>query len=522
MDILSIVNTIFICLIIKESTNCISWVKPCVLINAKIDTIQPVTTKKQLSIVNSLNEFKLIESDEVVYDGSIWVKKKGLVTQNTPGHSSILYQGPNGYFFERKFTGGVDIRWFGAKGNGKSDDSFAINNAIQFVKKTLSGGKVLIPLGEWGIGNSIIIYTGIIIQGESSGSPNNPGSRLIALPTLANAVIESSNISSEDWIHNAGIFDIQIRCHRQISGDGIHLKKIGEMTTIDRVQVISCFRNGIFIEGDSSPMHLGYLSVHGNGRGGAGSGVYIENSISTSNYIEYLAGDNNKDALLKVSGLYRANLLLMAFKSERWNNNSTYPGNQNVIWLHNGNGGTIIIGAGRVHMGKNVPEGNAIFKLSNDAHSSEGGIIVLGTVEYDTKAVRYKYDIESQDVRNTVKFNNIRGRPLVYNVAKPLLINTSRKDNQYNMSSDKSAGVVERNGLNTEVVIGGSGLVNLKNGEAVINNYKITSNSKIFVTRQEGNSDASLKITEKIIGKSFKITSSDKIDNSLVAWIIIE
>lgn len=60
-------------------------------------------------------------------------------------------------------------------------------------------------------------------------------------------------------------------------------------------------------------------------------------------------------------------------------------------------------------------------------------------------------------------------------------------------------------------------------GTTTVSNTSTTANSRIFVMSQlDGGTPGFLRITSKVVGTSFTITSSSALDTSTVAWIIIE
>ena len=67
------------------------------------------------------------------------------------------------------------------------------------------------------------------------------------------------------------------------------------------------------------------------------------------------------------------------------------------------------------------------------------------------------------------------------------------------------------------------GIVKLTAGAAFVSTNRISNNSRIFLTIQEVQGDAGFVfIAEKTVGKGFKILSSNSLDSSEVAWLIVE
>ena len=68
--------------------------------------------------------------------------------------------------------------------------------------------------------------------------------------------------------------------------------------------------------------------------------------------------------------------------------------------------------------------------------------------------------------------------------------------------------------LNTAVLVGGT---------VTVANTSVTANSRIFLTSQsDGGTPGFLRVTAKTVGTSFVITSSNPLDTSTVAWMIVE
>lgn len=67
------------------------------------------------------------------------------------------------------------------------------------------------------------------------------------------------------------------------------------------------------------------------------------------------------------------------------------------------------------------------------------------------------------------------------------------------------------------------GVVTLVGGTALVTNNKVTANSRIFLTSQlDGGSPGSLRVSARVDGTSFTITSSSGTDTSTVAYLILE
>lgn len=67
------------------------------------------------------------------------------------------------------------------------------------------------------------------------------------------------------------------------------------------------------------------------------------------------------------------------------------------------------------------------------------------------------------------------------------------------------------------------GVATLVGGTVTVNNTKVTANSRIFLTSQaDGGTPGTLRVSARVAGTSFTITSSSGTDTSTVAFLILE
>lgn len=72
----------------------------------------------------------------------------------------------------RVYSGAVNVKWFGATGDGSTDDFQAIQNAITYLESTANGGAIFLPSGEYNIEGQLD-FSGdkpIYFFGEGEGS----------------------------------------------------------------------------------------------------------------------------------------------------------------------------------------------------------------------------------------------------------------------------------------------------------------------------------------------------------------
>jgi hypothetical protein len=79
-------------------------------------------------------------------------------------------------------------------------------------------------------------------------------------------------------------------------------------------------------------------------------------------------------------------------------------------------------------------------------------------------------------------------------------------------------GLQIKTGANSKI-----GSVTLVGGTATVSNTSVTANSLIFLTEQTtGGTVGFTRISAKVVGTSFTITSSNPLDTSVIAWMIVE
>jgi hypothetical protein len=92
------------------------------------------------------------------YPGSVTATNLGTIF-------SSLYPGASGRFI-RQFSGSLNVRWFGATGDGVTDDSLALQGAIDTIPST--GGDVFLPGGNYSFSTGLNFPRAIKFFGENT------------------------------------------------------------------------------------------------------------------------------------------------------------------------------------------------------------------------------------------------------------------------------------------------------------------------------------------------------------------
>lgn len=89
---------------------------------------------------------------------------------STTANGGTIFDGTTGYSWERQYSGAVNVKWFGAKGDFNTsteygtNDTNAIQNAIDYAAS--NSKNVFISKGNYKITSSLVISSGVHIEGE--------------------------------------------------------------------------------------------------------------------------------------------------------------------------------------------------------------------------------------------------------------------------------------------------------------------------------------------------------------------
>ncbi|MBO9638225.1 MAG: hypothetical protein J7576_08660, partial [Siphonobacter aquaeclarae] len=117
-----------------------------------------------------------------MYKGYSWVRKSGPRTSN----GGTIFFSASGIYYERIFSGPIKADWFGAKGDGATDDSQAIQKALKVANETAK--TLFIPAGTYKITSNISI--------QLKDTTDSPG-------TSRKLSIEGDNVSNTILLYNA-------------------------------------------------------------------------------------------------------------------------------------------------------------------------------------------------------------------------------------------------------------------------------------------------------------------------------
>ena len=187
----------------------------------------------------------------------------------------------------------VDVKDFGAKGDGITDDTEAIQNAINFVGgyhwagsledtfKTIKGGTVVIPAGKYKITSTIFLPPYITIEGQGNGYGLAQTSKDFDLTNVGSVIIADIN-DTTSFAFDTAPFD---REGNRLSGTANNLvgtetvmEQRQEGITIKNLTIYNDFKNNKILFGGISLKSAPYSKVIDVGVVGADIGIYINAS----------------------------------------------------------------------------------------------------------------------------------------------------------------------------------------------------------------------------------------------------
>lgn len=133
--------------------------------------------------------------------GGTWVWRSGDQSANvTADAQSGVWAAPSSATtgasgaWQRLYNEKVNVKWFGAKGNGATNDATAIQAAINFVQ-SLGGGTLWFPYGTYLINSTLSVTKGIKLEGEGEIGDSASSSGV-----LTGTTIQWNSVSNSDMM----------------------------------------------------------------------------------------------------------------------------------------------------------------------------------------------------------------------------------------------------------------------------------------------------------------------------------
>lgn len=123
----------------------------------------------------------------------------------------VIFINIKGQIYRRSFSGNINVKWFGSKGDGKNDDAASIQKAVDYLT-AFEGGTLFIPKGIYKTSKAIeVINPFISIIGEGINV------------TVINCLADGIRLSPYKDVSSAKISELSIRGSDKASTTGLIL-----------------------------------------------------------------------------------------------------------------------------------------------------------------------------------------------------------------------------------------------------------------------------------------------------------
>ena len=289
---------------------------------------------------------------------------------STTANGGTIFDGTTGYSWERQYDGAVNVKWFGAVGDGVTDDTVALQAAIDYCRE--NNRALFISAGEY------LVTPGIDVTASSTamsnfimfGEPNSAG-RHYSYP--------SKIVFDDDGTTTSGLIGMEIDYTptfqnlmfsttagdaRNTGGDFIGILTVGGSLKVQNCIFESCSGSAIKVS------DLGYASFTDcifryNGEGL--TAYYINWTYGTTTAFNRVHGFQNNTAL-QVNGLYHSSFSDCIFEYNGYGIKDFRSGCviKNCYFEHNGTYGVFADIAGSAVL------------ISNKTHDAQDAIYVTG------------------------------------------------------------------------------------------------------------------------------------------------
>lgn len=201
------------------------------------------------------------------------VKKQDGTIITDADADGILILKQNSSYYKRIYDSQINVKWYGAKGDGITDDTKAIQNAINGIYNlnkpvNMSGGwlvgsgVIYFPSGNYKISEKIIIKDNISLLGENKNTVRIDSSAPVAFTNVegetANPKKMNHSINIENLFITGGGIELQgayrtslhnVNIFNVASGFGLILRMTVALY-MDEVQIFNC-KTGVYIQGSA-------------------------------------------------------------------------------------------------------------------------------------------------------------------------------------------------------------------------------------------------------------------------------
>jgi hypothetical protein len=195
--------------------------------------------------------------------------------------------------FDTEWADGVvNVKTMGAVGNGLTDDSPAIQAALDL------GIAVYVPQGNYLINSTLRIeQDGTVLIGEGPGNRKGatqdaPCTRFLAGPNLTGQILLVQRAANDRPLASVGISGISLDGDNRPGIEGLLFR--ANHSVIDDVNIWQCTGNGLRIQGYASPYWDTYDTIISRMRiaDSGGAGIFLDNNATDLHFYHCVIFDN--------------------------------------------------------------------------------------------------------------------------------------------------------------------------------------------------------------------------------------
>lgn len=287
----------------------------------------------------------------------------------------------------RRFSGGANVQWFGAKGDGTTNDGVAFTRALTCLRSLAQQGfgygmgcnRLYVPRGHYFLGTTTLDLTAsVVVEGDSTGLPSGGASVLrwsanaTGIRVQGGGTTGAEGTKATDYVtgtslirglhliggYNHGVtaegefHGIHMRAMaavedcfiRGFQGDGIHIRgdvAFGNNTNLSCASrcAIELCRNGIYLQGgDANACSFFHVNVNSNRQWGIWDRSFLGNSFvgchSATNGT--LLDSSGPSIVAPNRARYNGNLYAVIIGQESWCSSNAPTGSDasNSGWLY--------------------------------------------------------------------------------------------------------------------------------------------------------------------------------------------
>lgn len=340
-----------------------------------------------------------------------------------------------------------NVRDYGAVGNGTTDDTTSIQNAIS-AAITASGGVVFVPDGTYKLTSGLTLWTdNIVIRGETRTNtilkPTSGFTNDVILtplpPTVGTAGYTQSNVGVETLTIDGSNMTSTTAGH----GNGIHLYG-GRDSFIRNVNIVNCPNLGILLDGDATNTSYN-MDVRNNIINGGGGGIwanfasgYIEDNQILQANVTMAAAQPAFGTTSNVGYLARIMSGYWLIRGNIFSNGGTYT--SAALRLESGIARVIgnqfdqcryqainILGNGQIIEGNQIGNPSSVGSVEGITITSTSNTIVGNAFDISKGAAHYTYCISESAAESN---NNIQDNQVKAGITGTINLNASSTGNR--------------------------------------------------------------------------------------------